>query len=268
VTKRVFLGALVMAAGLALFFVVPWSDPWRWALLVGSVLLGCIVCVLPSGTEKFLGDTGWAWAIVLIWGGTWILIWIDRVNKHRDFVDEPAAVGLSLGVITIILFSAILMRAEDRAGGIRAAIAASFIVLFLLLVVDLLTISGFRESLTDVRDVEVTVTNSGTSSRITTEACPSPSPEAEPPTGLTGGTETATPSPSPCPPTTAVAISFVEGLFGVFKFGLVTIIIAFFGAEALTTVSAEKTKRTNVANNLTPAGDPRPGSPGAAQDEV
>jgi hypothetical protein len=65
-------------------------------------------------------------------------------------VYEPAVVGLSLGVIALMWFAAIFLSASDIGSmreRLRSAIAASVVLIFLLLVVDLLTIAGFREAL-------------------------------------------------------------------------------------------------------------------------
>ena len=193
----------------------------------------------PAPTGRIYNNV-WVWAgIALIWGISWLFLW-GSAEWGWDWVYEPALVAISLGSIALIVFAAIYVREETEK--MKGAIAATFIVVFLLLAIDLLTIKPFRDSLSDVSDVEVVATGTETSSTgASAEPCPSPSPVVE------GTEETAV----ECVPAPAVAVSFVDGLFGVFKWGITAIIIFYFGvgtaADAVKTAAKEKTERAQIA---------------------
>lgn len=279
-------GALVVVGVLVAILAEGWSLDARVLIGVLMVIVGLSVIVISiPGAVPYVAAAGWAWAIVLIWVLSWAMVWIDRVNTRIDFVDEPSAIALSLGAIAIILFAAVYLRGrlpsapsnreadgDDAEGGgdrIRAAIATTFIVVFLLLVIDLLTIPGFRGSLSDVADVAVTATGTEASSTGVNEPCPtsSPSPPIEPGVGEPAATESPSPTPE-CAATAAVAVSFVEGLFGVFKWAITAIIIFYFGGAAVAKVAQEKTKRAEFGvgspSIQATTGDPAP-SPARAE---
>jgi uncharacterized membrane protein YfcA len=93
-----------------------------------------------KGKEKILVGTGVV--ALLSWVGAWVLIYLTRAGITN--IDEPTAVGASLGVVVISLFLGFyIYGGEDR---MRASIAASFLVFYLLLSTNLLVIRAFRES--------------------------------------------------------------------------------------------------------------------------
>jgi hypothetical protein len=83
---------------------------------------------------------------LVLWFVSWGLIWQGRVNTAwADNIFEPAVVAIQLGGVAIAVFVALHLReGDDR---MRSAIAGAVIVPYLLLVIDLLTLPDFRESL-------------------------------------------------------------------------------------------------------------------------
>jgi len=269
---------LLVAAAVLLVIMDEWSLWVQVAVIVAIVVAALFLFFgVVRGALSYVAAAGWAWLILLIWVGSWGLVWVDRVSQRLDFVDEPSVVAMSLGAIAIVLFAAVYLRGRlprrqvgvesttapagitgrDAADRIREAIATTFIVVFLLLVIDLLTIPGFRGSLSDVANVDVSATNpSTTTSEQVAEVCPSPSVTISPSPATT--TSTATPAAEPdCVASSAVAVSFVDGLFGVFKWAITAMVIFYFGAGAAATISEERTKVVNVRAGMTPSGEER-----------
>jgi hypothetical protein len=139
---------------------------------------------------------------IVVWFLSWLFLWVSAEWKSADWIFEPAVVGLTLGLVSLLWFAAIYFR-EEAAGEnlshrLRSAIAGSVVLLFLLLVVDLLTIAGLRESLEELN------LTSGTS----------------------GGTEASAED----------ALTFVEGMLDTFKWVVISVVGFYFGAGALESV--------------------------------
>jgi hypothetical protein len=184
----------------------------------------------------------------LVWTIAWVLVWINNVPKEKGgLIWEPALVALSLGLIVLLAFSQIYDKERTKPDRMRAAIAATFIFIFLFLVVDLLTIRGFRDSLSDVSDVKVEVTkeNGLVVSTVTPADCASPSvsPAPEPASGATASEDGAKQNEACVPLANEGAATFVEGLFGTFKWALTAIIAFYFLAGAVEKASTEWTER-------------------------
>jgi hypothetical protein len=164
---------------------------------------------LIAPTGKIYNNV-WVWAaIALTWLASWALLWLSA--EGWDWIYEPAVVGASLGVTALIIFPAIYVREETDK--LKGAIAATFIVLFILLFIYLLTIRDFREALSTVQSVDVpaATTDASDSSGALVTPCPSPSPQDDPTTQTDSGE-----TPAQCIPAAAVAVSWIDGLFSVF----------------------------------------------------
>ena len=249
--------AVVAMAILALGIAV--ADSF-WEEISGFGRAGLVLAfgLLPFGALFGRGDepmkelvrSGWAWLLGVLWLGGWIAMWVDRADADLNFVDEPSVVAISLGLSAIVTFTALILKSADTGGGLRSAIAATFILVFLLLMVYLLTIPQFRQSLSDVAHVSV---NAGAplqeSGDVNAEPCPSPSAGEEP----------------TCVTVPELAVSFVDGLFGVFTWAVSAIIIAFFGSEAVSDAARAKTLRVYAQQGLDKQGDPRSGEPDQGQ---
>jgi hypothetical protein len=157
-------------------------------------------------------------AIAAIWTLVCALIWISNTwGRATGNIHEPAVVGLSLGLAAILSFTAIYFRersaSADRGHRLRSAIAGSVVLLFLLLVIDLMTIAGFRDSLQTIREA--------------------------------GGGNTASNSTSPAP-TADEAFSFVEGIFDTFKWVVITVVGFYFAAGAAEAVGSNIQKASET----------------------
>jgi hypothetical protein len=95
---------------------------------------------------------GFVIASSVVWFVSWLLLWMSAEWGKAGWIFEPAVVGLTLGLVALMSFAAIYFAVptETLQERLRSAIAGSVVLLFLLLVVDLLTIAGFRESLSEL----------------------------------------------------------------------------------------------------------------------
>lgn len=166
----------------------------------------------------------WAKPTVLgcaIWLVTWILLWISQSDSSGawSWINQPALVALQLGLLGLLTFVGIYV--SETEGQLRAAIAATVVIVFILLVIDLLTIVEFRLALTEVGDVP-----------------------------LEGGADASDPASDASASASAeVATSFVEGLFGTFKWVVTSIVAFYFAAgaaqEITDKVQSAKTERVH-----------------------
>jgi uncharacterized membrane protein YgcG len=276
--------------------IIPPSERWGRELdvliallvvlsIIGVLLLALIAAIylnLFSGDMtaenrtkvwKHIRDYGNWYLAALAWSIAWVLVWLNNVPKVEEGVPaskggliwEPALVALSLGLIALLVFSQIYDKEAKGPNRMRAAIAATFIFLFLFLVVDLLTIQGFRDALSDISDVKVEVTTenglvvSTSVSETNCEATPTPAPIPEPAPGASGAsgakgttdaaaasgaTGAGTEEADACVPVSNDgAATFVEGLFGTFKWALTAIIAFYFLAGAVEKVSEDRTEQ-------------------------
>jgi hypothetical protein len=187
---------------------------------------------------SYLRDHGNWFLAGATWIIAWVFIWANNVPKDDGgLIFEPALVALSLGLVAILVFAHIYDKEkEDK---MRSAVAATFIFVFLFLVIDLLTIGAFRSALSDVSDVRVAVeTQNGlvVSTAVVSEEECSEAAGTSTDDDRTTGTE--------CLPVgSATAVTFVEGLFGTFKWAITAIIVSFFLASAAEKVSKDRTDR-------------------------
>ena len=240
-------------------------------LLLGAIVVGGIVAALlffvrgSPQTRKSRRDDAWKylrgygnWYLVAaVWAIGWVWIWAGHASKETaKWVYEPAVVALSLGLIAILVFAYIFDKQTDDK--VRASIAITFVLVFLLLVIDLLTIKEFREALSDVSDVKVTVTREDGGLAISAVESDTPCESTPTPTGPTGAPETGAPDETTtCIPVANEAkTSFVEGLFGTFKWALTAIIAFYFLTGAIENGSKEKTKREMAKEGRNPDGTP------------
>lgn len=84
-----------------------------------------------------------------IWGAAWALIWIRRASHEESdaqtLIQEPIIFVLALGLIALVTFSCVLLMRPDD--GIRSAIAGSFILVFLLMMIALPVVPEFLGTL-------------------------------------------------------------------------------------------------------------------------
>jgi hypothetical protein len=165
------------------------------------------------------------WATVLAvgslvaWVFSWALLWLS--GEGQGWVYEPAVVGLTLGLVALSWFAAIYSWERpndgdstkanaDRSHRLRSAIAGSVVVMFLILVVDLLTIAGMRESLADLN--------------TSTDAQRGEGASAE------------------------QALTFVEGVFDTFRWVVVAVVGFYFAAGAAESIgrNIEQSNRTRA----------------------
>lgn len=185
----------------------------------------------------FLVFTGLAGFVALL---SWIAIWAARTSPEAETeafgkwlwfkVHEPSVVAIQLGLVGILFFIAVFYG--DPGNRMRSALAGSFLLVFTLLIIDLLTIPEFRNALVDIADVPLSEITGAEDSA--TEA----------------PTVTETTQAQPAVEVAKVARSFVEGLFGTFKW-VVTAVVGFYfaaaSAEAITKKATEaKTARAGV----------------------
>jgi hypothetical protein len=147
------------------------------------------------------------------WTLAWVALWASAEWGRAGWIFEPAAVGLSLGLTAMLWFAAIYFRedvASEPSHRLRSAIAGSVVLVFLLLVIDLLTIAGLRDSLKEL--------NEGAGSG-------------------TGGAASADD-----------ALSFVEGLLGTFRWVVITVVGFYFAAGAAEAVgkNVEEAKKAGA----------------------
>jgi hypothetical protein len=238
-----------------------WIALWIFLSLVVFIAAAILALwvVGPSDDRKDRRKALWKhlraygnWYLAAVaWTLAWVLIWHNNVPVAEEgvtsgkgsLVYEPALVALSLGLIAILVFAQIYDKEkEDR---MRAAIAATFIFIFLFLVVDLLTIRAFREALADISDVRVEVTTEKglvvSTSVAEVSECPDKAVVA---TGNPVGGGNAPDETTTCVPlANQGAATFVEGLFGTFKWALTAIIAFYFLAGAIEKASDDKTER-------------------------
>jgi hypothetical protein len=200
---------------------------------------------------KHLRAYGNWYLAAVAWTIAWVLIWHNNVPVKEEgvppgkgsLVYEPALVALSLGLIAILVFAQIYDKEkQDR---MRAAIAATFIFIFLFLVVDLLTIRAFREALADISDVRVEVTTENglvVSTSLAEGECP-PDESVVASDDAPGGGNVPDETTTCVPLANPGAATFVEGLFGTFKWALTAIIAFYFLAGAIEKASDDKTER-------------------------
>lgn len=158
-------------------------------------------------------------ASIGVWLAASLLLWLagnDMDGSGADrWIYEPAVIGLSLGLAGILWFAAIYFR-EDAAGEnlshrLRSAIAGSIVIVFVLLVVDLLTLTDFRVALEDI-DAILAETGSDVDAQTAGDIA-------------------------------ARSVSFVENLLDAFKTVVITIVGFYFAAGAVEAV-ADKVKES------------------------
>jgi uncharacterized membrane protein len=175
---------------------------------------------------------------VIAWVLAWVLLWISGAADQGSWADkriyEPAIVGLSLGFVAIAWFAAIYFREEDTDQSanqrLRSAIAGSVVLVFVLLVIDLLTLANFRVALQDIKAV---VASSSAA-----------------PTGPSGSASASGGDATAVAVAAQTSVSFVEGLLDSFKWVVITIVGFYFAAgtaEAVTKkVSESKEARADA----------------------
>lgn len=90
-------------------------------------------------------------SVLVVYVVGWLLIWLeeaqseDWIFKPADFIWQPAVVAIQLGFGAVATFIALYSLDPAGESRVRSAITGMFVVLYVFLVVDVLTIPGLRD---------------------------------------------------------------------------------------------------------------------------
>ncbi|HVR80004.1 MAG TPA: hypothetical protein VMS99_16625 [Acidimicrobiia bacterium] len=90
-------------------------------------------------------------AVPIVYVVAWVLIWMeesqteDWLFEPGNFIWQPAVVAIQLGFGAVATFIALYSLETNEESRVRSAITGMFVVLYVFLLVDVLTIPGLRD---------------------------------------------------------------------------------------------------------------------------